>query len=79
MLCLDPFVSTEGVGPHDDDVDKHKLFFVAIDNQPPICHPPILGSQLCSHLSCSQSCEVAVVQYMANKQGEGLPLSEIYA
>ena len=25
-----------------------------------------------------QSCEVAVVQYMANQQGEGLPLSEIY-
>ena len=29
-------------------------------------------------LSPSQSCEVQVVKYMENKQGEGIPLTEIY-
>ena len=29
-------------------------------------------------LSPSQSCEVQVVKYMENKQGEGMPLTEIY-
>ena len=35
------------------------------------CHP-------CHPESPSQACEVQVVKYMENKQGEGMPLTEMY-